>query len=204
MPAGEIASQTLAKLRKIAERHSRVGHEADDLVQDILLAAIELGRDLTEPSFLPWASGAIRNRAAFVARTAARRRKREMANGISDSQAAPSPKVPEEVLSALPPSRRVVALLINLGMERAEIGYLLGLSDVALRQRLSGLRKALSGCNEIDALSPTSEHRADGLARRVLKSSLPATAQRTFAIRDPDGNPIFFSRRDHISGPSSN
>lgn len=49
-------------------------------------------------------------------------------------------------LSSLPPAQRIVALLINLGLDRAEISHLLGLSDAAFCQRLSGLRKVFQTC----------------------------------------------------------
>jgi len=37
-----------------------------------------------------------------------------------------------------------------------------------------------------------------------LKLALHPHAARAFAIRDPDGNPIFFSKRDHISPGGGN
>ena len=102
-------------------------------------------------------------------------------------------------LSSLPPAQRIVALLINLGLDRAEITHLLGLGDAAFRQRLSGLRRAFQACaGEAEFLDGFSPFLGDGLARRSLKQSLHPHAARTFAIRDPDGVPIFFSRRDHI------
>ena len=65
-----ITAQTLSQLRKVASRYSRVSHEAEDLVQDVLIAAIERGRDCGEPGFLPWALG-YRSPAITISRPAA-------------------------------------------------------------------------------------------------------------------------------------
>jgi len=186
-------------MARAAARHSRVAHEAEDLVQDVLMAAIERGRDCTAPDFLPWALGAIRNRASFAARTAARRKLREASIMMPDDDSPALPKLPATFLAALPPAQRILALLVNLGMDRLEIAYLLGLSDVALRQRLAGLRRALSQFGvAVETLDPRPESHGDGIARRALKRDLRVGTARAFAIRDPDGIPIFFSRRDHV------
>lgn len=189
----------LATLKQCASRHSRVDHETDDVVQDVLLLAVTKGRAITDPGFVAWAKGVIRNNARFMARTAGRRRVRDTDWAALDGAPTPLPRFSHAFLSSLTPAQRIVALLVNLGLNRAEITHLLGLSDVAFRQRLSGLRKALNAhggeAEFIDGLSPFPP---DGLARRSLKQSLPFHAARTFAIRDPDGIPIFFSKRDHI------
>ncbi len=189
----------LTTLRQCASRHSRVDHEADDLMQDVLLLAVARGRAITDPGFMAWAKGAIRNHARFIARTAGRRRVRDAAWGTSCVASNPVPRFSHAFLSSLPPAQRIVALLINLGLDRAEITHLLGVSDAAFRQRLSGLRKALQACaGEAEVFDGFSPFPGDGLARRSLKQSLHPHAARAFAIRDPDGLPIFFSRRDHI------
>ncbi|HTV68726.1 MAG TPA: sigma factor [Rhizobiaceae bacterium] len=191
---------TLVALRRIASRCSAVPHEAEDLVQDILLSAIEKGRDCADPAFLPWASGALRNHARFAARTAARRKRRESVHALEHEPSAQSlPRFPEPFTAALPRSRRVVALLINLGMGRREIAYLLGLSDIAMRQRIAGVRKAFAdfaGAAEAGTHTPFPP---DGLARRALKASLPKHGEKRFAARDPDGLPILFSTGGHVS-----
>lgn len=195
----------LITLRQCASRYSRVDHEADDLMQDVLLLAVARGRAITDPGFVAWAKGAIRNHARFIARTAVRRRVRDAAWGTPCAAQNPVPRFSHTILSSLPPAQRIVALLINLGLDRAEITHLLGLSDAAFRQRLRGLRKALEAyageAEFFDGFSPVS---GDGLARRSLKQSLHPQAPRTFAIRDPDGVPIFFSRRGHILGDGGN
>lgn len=193
----------LTMLRRCARRHSRVEYEADDLVQDVLLQAVAGGRRITDPGFAAWAKGAIRNHARFVARTAARRRARETAWEMPDREPEASPRFSSVFVAALPPAQRIVALLVNLGLDRAEITHLLGLSDMAFRQRLSGLRKTFDTTGgeaefELPAMA------RDGAARRSLKLALRLHAARVFAIRDPDGNPIFFSRRDHVSPGNGN
>lgn len=204
MPPLSIAS--LRRLRSIAARCSRVQHEAEDVVQDILLSAVAEGRNTADPSFMAWAAGAIRLRARFVARTAARRTRRESdyATARQPAKAAPGLRLPESFVESLPPSRRVVALLVNLGMSRHEIAYLLGLTDVALRQRIAGLRKAMAaaGVNPL----PVIEQCGDvprGLARRALKAALPRRPIRQFAVRDPDGLTILISG-GHVSPDDGN
>jgi DNA-directed RNA polymerase specialized sigma24 family protein len=189
-----LSADTIEALMRVAERCSVIPHEAEDLVQDVLLSAIAKNRDCADPSFLPWASGAIRNCARFAARTAARRKRREHAYAVEYDRAAHSlPRLPDTFIAALPRSRRVVALLINLGMGRGEIAYLLGLSDMAMRQRIAGVRKALAIFAGEAESDPYASFPANGLARRGLKASLPKRGERRFAVRDPDGTPIYFS-----------
>ena len=130
-----------------AWRHARRGFEAEDVVQEVLIAAVEAGRaDLSVPENRRWALGAVRRRAAFDARSAARRRNRER----SWAEGRPA-EVPAEtdavdvaaILVGLPPSLRVVAALALSGHNRHEIAYLLGLPDTALRQRVKALKSAL-------------------------------------------------------------
>ena len=201
----QLSMSTLRVLQALATRHSVVAHEADDVVQDILLSAISQGRSPADPNFMAWAAGAIRLRARFLARCAARRTRRETAHASSrDVGANLRKRLPPEFVESLPPSRRLVALLINLGMGRREIAYLLGLNDAALRQRIAGLRKAV----EVSGVRPQPfiERQADtsaGLARRALKTALPPRPIRQFAVRDPDGMPIFFST-SHVSNRHGN
>lgn len=189
----------VAALRQCAGRHSRASHEADDLVQDVLLMAVAKGRKITDPDFVAWAKGAIRNHARFTARTAARRRARETTWEASAAAPVAPPRFSPAFISSLPPAQRVLALLVNLELGRAEITHLLGLSDMAFRQRLSGLRRAFFafGDEAVD-VDGFPQLAGDGQARRALKSILRPHAPRVFAIRDPDGIPIFFSRRDHV------
>jgi len=190
----------------MAARHSRVAHEVDDVVQDVLLAAVAEGKDLGDPRFAAWAAGAVRLRSRFLARTAARRIRRERVYAASPqpSKQLPAVRLPTDFVDRLPPSRRVVALLVNLGMDRREIAYLLGLSDVALRQRIAGLRKALAaeGLRPLPVLERDAEA-PRGLIRRALKAALPPRTLRQFAVRDPDGITILVAS-GHVSEAGGN
>ena len=62
---------------RVAKQYSRRPEEVDDLVQDLLLEAVITGKDFSDKCFMAWGRGFLRNRAAFIARTEARRRKRE-------------------------------------------------------------------------------------------------------------------------------
>lgn len=201
----DVSPDTIEVLRRVAKRCSAVPHEAEDLVQEVLLAAIEKQRDWNDPQFLPWAAGAVRNWATFAARTAARRRKREHSYAVHWPQPADVvPALPESFIAGLPRSRRVVARLVNLGMSRAEIAYLLQLSDAALRQRISGVRRAFAAFTGESESDPQIASPPDGRARRALKASLPMHARPIFGIRDPDGNPLFFTASGHVSDLGGN
>lgn len=197
---------TLQALRRIARRASPVAHEAEDLVQDVLVFALVEKRNCADPAFLPWAAGAIRNHARFVARTSGRRRRREQAfPAPTDADRDELPRFPAAFLASLPRAQRLVARLIDLGMDRREIGHLLGLSDVALRQRLAGLKRAwrqFAGDRDPPPQVPAAP--PDGLARRALKVGPWSARQRAFAIRDPDGVPIFFVASGHVCGGRGN
>lgn len=201
-----VSDITLRRLTSLAMRHATVRHEAEDIVQDVLLAAIAQGRNLADPNFMAWAAGAVRLHSRFLARTATRRRHRESAYVSLGRQGTPGPirHLPQDFVDSLPPSRRIVALLVNLGMGRLEIAYLLGLTDTALRQRLTGIRKQIAAHGiRPDMVAELHGGGRSGLARRQLKAALPPGPSRQFAFRDPDGAPIFISA-DHVSGTGGN
>jgi DNA-directed RNA polymerase specialized sigma24 family protein len=194
----EISVSTIESLRRVAHRYAYASDEVDDLVQDVLLAALAQKRDFRGPNFLPWACGTVKRHAMFLARTAGRRKRREALYG---SQPFPSTggerRLPQDFITALPPSLRTVAILVNAGLGRAEIAHLLALPDTALRQRISGLRRAWvrSGADVEfleDELAPRGREPC-GLLRRSLKANLTKLRYRRFAVADPDGHRIFFS-----------
>lgn len=191
------APRAFADLHALARRASRRPEEADDLVQAALLAALEAGRtDLAAPETRRWLAGVIRNRAAFDARTSARQRRRE--TGWSEAQPATSTHAdttaPE--LAHLSPALRVTALLALSGHTRQEIGWLLNLSDDALRQRISQLKRALAGA--IANGDPTGPL-AFGRIRRALLG--PSRRPEAFlASHDPDGH-LFVISRSQIAAP---
>jgi RNA polymerase sigma-70 factor (ECF subfamily) len=190
--------RALQDLHALARRVSRRADEAEDLLQDALLIALESGRtNLTSPETHRWLTGVIRNRAAFDARTSARRRKRE--TGWSEAQpAATSPSsVPTPELAHLSPALRVTALLALSGHTRQEIGWLLNLSDAALRQRISQLKRALDTAPMPDA--DPSGPLAFGRIRRALLGPT-RRPDAILASHDPDGH-LFVVSRSQISTP---
>jgi DNA-directed RNA polymerase specialized sigma24 family protein len=195
MPPPLKSSTGFADLHTLARRASRRAEEADDLLQSALLAAIEAGRtDFASPKTRRWLAGVIRNRGAFEARTAARRRQRESAFAAPDTTEDRQPTTQVKQLDALPPALRVTALLALNGCTRTEIGWLLGLSDVALRQRISQLRRALDRAG----LSAPGEPQLSGsLDFGRIRAALLAAARRGDAFvasHDPDGHLFVVSR----------
>ncbi len=188
-------------LHALARRVARRSGDADDLVQQAVLAALESGRaDLAAPETRRWLAGVIRNRAAFDARTSARRRRRE--TGWSELAAPQHAAIEGEAAAAavtrLSPALRVTALLALSGHTRQEIAWLLNLSDAALRQRISQLRKALAGAGGARAAGPDGAL-AFGRIRRALLG--PARrAQAFLASHDPDGH-LFVVSRSQIATP---
>jgi len=201
--------RAFADLHAQARRHARRPHEADDLLQSALLAALESGRtDLAAPETRRWMSGVIRNRAAFDVRTGVRRKRRESAWSENvlpqeEREGGGSPRLGNETdgavatLRDLSPSLRLTALLALSGHTRREIGWLLNLSDTALRQRISQLRRALATA-PTPAANPTGPL-AFGRIRRALLA--PARRNNAFlASHDPDGH-LFVVSRSQIPTP---
>lgn len=193
--------RAFADLHALARRHARRADEADDLVQSALLAALESGRaDFSDPAVRRWLAGVIRNRAAFDARTASRRRQRE--RRWSDEDVAGARRADVESLPPLPPSLRITALLALNGCTRAEISWLLNLTDVALRQRLSQLRRVLAAAGISDAAAlpgPLASMLAYGRIRRALLA--PARrGDALLASHDPDGH-LFVVSSSQIPRP---
>jgi DNA-directed RNA polymerase specialized sigma24 family protein len=186
------AQRQFKDLHALARRVARRSGDADDLVQQAILAALEAGRsDLTAPETRRWLAGVIRKRAAFDARTAGRSRRREIAWSETQAQADDSRKG-DTGLPPLSPALKVTALLALSGHTRQEIGWLLNLSDTALRQRISQLRKALANASPPGSPGPDGEL-AFGRIRRALLA--PARRDNAFlASHDPDGHLFVISR----------
>ncbi|KKB07769.1 RNA polymerase sigma factor [Devosia chinhatensis] len=184
------------QLLALASRRARPA-DAEDIVQDALLIAIEAGRhDLEDPANLAWLRGVVRNRARLHARGALRRLGRE-----TKWQSGPPPETvsetppASEMLAGLPPALRTFAALVLTGHNRREIAYLLDLPNTALRQRISALKRHLrrKGFAAPHELSGLSLNLAYGRIRDVL---LPALRRHggLFAGHDPDGH-LFIVRR---------
>lgn len=189
---GRLYGQLLAIARR---EHD--GMEAEDLVQEALLAAVTGGReDIEAPDNARWLMGVVRNRARMAARAARRRRNRET---VWQAARAPSREIadtkPDDILADLPPSLRILAALALTGHNRREIAYLLGLPDTALRQRVAALkrhltRKGLAAPEELTGLN------LDLAYGRIRDCLLPALLKHggSFASHDPDGH-LFVVRR---------
>lgn len=180
-----------------ARRHTRLAHEAEDLVQTALLAALEAGRaDLSSAPNRLWLHGVIRNQARMKARSAVRRKAREAGytHPAADEETASSRQGAVFAwVRSLPASLRPVAALALTGHTRAEIRSALGIPDTALRQRLLMLRRAAAAQGGLEP-GNYAGLRAD-LAHGVLRRSLPAAVTRrqaVFGTYDPDGNLLIF------------
>lgn len=185
----------------IAKQYSRRKEEADDLVQDLLLEAVRTGKDFSAPRFMAWGRGFLRNRAAFIARTEGRRRKREERFQENDQDAGSLViQFPASFIATLRPSLRIVVRLINCGLSRKEILYLLNIADTALRQRLTALRREWSshlaaGGQEPEYLDEPGNPLYSGLIRRSLRRAFRSSSDhngnmsaRFIGSHDPDGH----------------
>lgn len=177
-----------------ARRYARRRDEAEDIVQEVMIAAVRAGReDISQPANRRWMAGAIRKRAAFDARSATRRLRREAqwqaGRGADMATDADAPDTATAIVYGLPPALRVVAALALSGHTRREIAYLLGLSDAALRQRIAALKKALikRGLAMPEDLPGLKLDLAYGQIRQGLMAHL-RREKGAFATHDPDGH----------------
>lgn len=131
---------------------------SEDIAQEAFLSAWQNLRRLQNPaSFLPWLRQITRNLAHDHLR-GRQRRAAEIADAgeIIEMVADPSPgvmeqliedervRVADEIISALPDdSREVLLLYYREGQRSQQVAMLLGLSDAAVRKRLSRARAAL-------------------------------------------------------------
>jgi DNA-directed RNA polymerase specialized sigma24 family protein len=192
-----------------SRRYSRVAHEVEDLAHDIILSALRRGVPLEGEAFLRTADGAARRHGAFLARTAGRRRARELRDGervdvgaqhvevdVADDEGAP--------LSGLSPSLRTTLLLLFLGLDKAELRHALGLTDAALRKRFQALRDHaplarphVAVPSRTPALVQLRRSQV-GLLQRLAGPEAGAgegrePARRVVAASDPDGHGIIFA-----------
>ncbi|WP_242106947.1 RNA polymerase sigma factor [Luteimonas aquatica] len=202
------------RLRAQARGLARTEADAEDLVQEALLAALRAGR-----SDAAWLAGVLRKQAALQARGAVRRRRRERAAADDAAAGAPpetgsgdaSVPVPDW-LRRLPPAGRRVAVLALHGLSAEEIRWILGLSPAAFRQRLTGIRKALAGLRPAEraeslALAYVRDPARSvelqfGLVRRALKAALRGGAG--LGTHDGDGHLLVIRRRAHVPAPGGN
>jgi DNA-directed RNA polymerase specialized sigma24 family protein len=199
LEANRMRQQHYAQLLAFARRCSRRADEAEDLVNDALIVALEHGRsELGEAANRRWITGVIRNSASMRARTAARRKLRDGAwLAVVRQEIQPPQREPHalRLLEDLTPALKPVAALALSGHSRREIAYLLRISDAALRQRILALKRqfALKGVAMPDGYAGLTLDLAYGRMRQAL---LPGFQRRlgVFASHDPDGHLFYVSR----------
>jgi RNA polymerase sigma-70 factor (ECF subfamily) len=185
-----------AYLRLLAHARRYAGAaDAEDVLQEAVIVALREGRDdLADPGTTRWLRGVIRNKARMSRRGLLRARRRDgewQAEGSGPEVSTADPGV----LPALPQALRVVALLALTGHSRREIGYLLNLSDAALRQRVVALKGRLKAAG---LATPTefAGLNLDLAYGRIRDALLPQLLRQggLFATHDPDGH-LFVVRR---------
>lgn len=180
------------------------------MAQDVLLIAMEkVAHDWSTPERFPWLSGVVRKQAAFRARSAVRRRKRErsehMCSGATNQLSwDKSFRFEQGFLGTLPRSLRSVARLASADLSSNEIRWLLGLSPTALRARLSALRRAARSEDELPVVTKVATGPAFGGRRPLVLSQLKRTSGRSVATLDPDGHALFFREVAHKTGRAGN
>ena len=150
-----------------------------------------------------WFDAVLRKQAAFQGRSAVRTRQRERLvveaiNSNSNSHVDYASRgIDISQLQAVPPAQRSVLLLALHGLSRAEVRQVLDISDDVLRQRLSALRRSVSGTglSGLSGLSEPFQHwvasrgPADtGLRRAALARGSARVAGFRMGISDPDGH----------------
>lgn len=194
--------QTYLRWLRAARRRTRRAGEAEDLLQTALLAAVEAGRaDMTRGENGRWLGGVLRNHALHEARSAVRRRQRDA--GYAAASAVQDPQAPAEwrgFVSALPPALRTTALLVVTGHTRAEIAWLLRLSEAAFRKRISEIRQRWrrSGLRTLPGDGALQGELAFGLLRQALIRLVRSDGV-ALGTHDPDGHLIVLSSQ--FGGP---
>ncbi|HEY0715647.1 MAG TPA: transcriptional regulator [Polyangia bacterium] len=198
-PASHAAYRDILR---IARRCGASADEAHDLAQDVVVIALANGiADWSSPGRRSWLHGVLRKRAAFVVRGDKRRRRRErLPDGPGEAGDAWGWR--PEFLASLPHSLRAVAALASADLCAAEIRWLLGISDTALRQRLSALRRAVRAQAESPTL-PAPAPPTFGIHRSRLLADLRRQPGAALATQDPDGHPIFLRIGPHRSSGSA-
>ncbi len=205
--------ETYRQLRAQALRLTRRADDADDLVQNALLAALEADR--ADPA---WLAGVLRHQAAMTARTAVRRRRREQQAAVDGVDAAEQVATAQPAtvslpwLAQLPPAARRVAVLALHGLSADEIRWILRIEATAFRQRLTRIRKVLGELSpEARAESLALAYVRDpartvdlqfGLVRRALKAAM--RAGEGLGTHDDDGHLMVISTGAHTSRSRGN
>lgn len=186
MRKNKLYTELLQYAYKVARRTD----EAEDLLQNALLAAIEAGRaDISCMGNRRWLMGVLRKQSAFDARTALRRRKREASLVYADNSQVETRAPTTKFVRTLPLSLKTTALLALTGCTKAEVAWLLRVSDTALRQRIVEIKRRWRHydgrhVSEVRGLK-------EGLAYGRIRQALLKVARRDKVIlssHDPDGH----------------
>ena len=196
-------------LVEVSRQHSRVTHEAEDLAHDIILSALRRGLPLDDEAFIRSANGAARLHGAFLARSAGRRRAREMGSSADYLASAGVDARDDgvgvredgvEPTSVLPPALQTTLLLLVSGLEKSELCAALGVTDAALRKRFQALRAHAPLARPeqpVAARSPSllqlRKSQVQLLPRLASKLAGEGGARRTLAVADPDGHGLIFA-----------
>jgi DNA-directed RNA polymerase specialized sigma24 family protein len=209
-----VLREVYGELERVAAAVSRTQNEARDLVQSVLLDAIERGvADLSAPERRAWLRGALRRRAAFDARTAGRARRRdarwlEASSGSGEAGETARPwRFSRDFLERLAPSLRTLAALASAELEPREIRSVLRLSDTAFRKRVSMLRRALGQASAagVSLVTAPSQAFALGKQRALVIAGLRRHPGWAIASHDPDGHPLVFTTVGaHEKAPGGN
>lgn len=200
----DVCQEAYRELLRLARRFARSDYEAGDLVQDAVMIALARGfDDWSTPGRQRWLRGVVRRRAAFVMRGEKRRRRREeLPDGVCRSRASRW-SWQADFLASLPRSLRVVATLASADLCAAEIRWLLGLSDTALRQRLTALRRAVGAEGEPPTEPASAPQLSFGGPRALLLAGLRRQQGRVLATHDPDGHAILLRMGASPLGPET-
>jgi RNA polymerase sigma-70 factor (ECF subfamily) len=200
----KVCDEAYRDILRTARRFARSPDEAQDLVQDVLVIALAGGlEDWPSPARRAWLRGVVRKRAAFLVRGHTRRRRREGLLEVGGQGAGMWTWEPR-FLASLPRSLRVVAALASADLCAAEIRWLLGLSNTALRRRLSALRCAVRAEAEPPTLPAPEPHLSFGAHRALLLAGLRRQRGPALATHDPDGHVILLQMNAHKVRPLGN
>jgi RNA polymerase sigma-70 factor (ECF subfamily) len=200
-PDVEVCGEAYRDILRTARRFAGSADEARDLVQDVVVIALARGfEDWPSPTRRAWLRGVVRKRAAFLVRGETRRRRREKAPGEEAQRVGITWTWHPRFLASLPRSLRVVAALASADLCAAEIRWLLGLSDAALRKRLSALRCAVRAEAERPTVPAPEPQFSMGAGRAQLLAVLRRQRGPALATHDPDGHAILLRIDPHKIG----
>lgn len=212
-PSANMQRETLNTLLRQALRLSATPSDAEDLVQDTLLAGWLAGR--TDAPFL---HGVLRKQAAMAWRSAGRRAARERDADGPAPVAMPEDACDEAAASdiaawiaARPRGLRQLAVLALHGLDPMEIRWLLGMAPAAFRQRVAALRAAVMASPSVlraqlqCLVQRPAAWRQPAMSmptRRTLKASL--AVKPGIATHDPDRHALVIGIRPHVSALRGN